>query len=135
MTMYRERIRFSTRGELDVVDITEEVRAIVKRSGIKEGFALIFAPHATGAIILNENDPDLLEDIRWWLSHVVPLREYKHPINARSHLRSILMAPSKVVPVLGGDLYLGTWQSVMWVEVDTRPRRREVLVMVFGESQ
>ncbi len=132
--MYKELIQFTTRGELDIVDITEEVRSAVKRSGIKEGFALIFAPHATGAIILNENDPDLLEDIREWLSHVVPPKGYRHPVNARSHLRSILMTPSRVIPVIGGDLYLGTWQRIMWVEVDTRPRRREVLVLVFGES-
>ncbi len=132
--MHRGFIEFSTRGELDVIDLTEEVRRIVKESGIKDGMALIFAPHATGAIIINENDPDLIDDIREWLSHVVPPRGYRHPVNARSHLRSILMTPSKVVPVLGGDLYLGTWQRIMWVEVDTRPRRRKVLVLVFGGS-
>ncbi len=133
MKVYSSSFSFSTKGEVDFVDITERINEIVRKSGIREGIVLLFAPHATGAIILNENDPSLLEDLRDLLERIIPRNGYRHPINAHSHLRSIFMEPSKVIPVNNGRLSLGTWQSVIWVEVDTRPRKRTVLVTVVGE--
>jgi len=133
LRVFSSSFSFKTRGEVGFVDITEEVERIVSESGIIEGIALVFAPHATGAIILNENDPSLLEDLRDLLERLVPRGGYRHPVNAHSHLRSIFMEPSKVIPVSGGKLKLGTWQSIIWVEVDTRPRVRTVFVTLLGD--
>jgi secondary thiamine-phosphate synthase enzyme len=117
----------------DTKDVTDEVRAVVKQSGIEDGLALVFAPHATGAIIINEYVSDLMKDLRDTLERLIPAsNDYDHPANAYSHLRSIFMEPSKVLPVSGSDLELGTWQSIIWVEVDYRPRRREIVVKVIG---
>ncbi len=133
MKVYSSSFSISTKGEIDFVDITGRADEIVRKSGINEGLALLFAPHATGAIILNENDPSLLEDLKDTLERIIPRNGYRHPFNAHSHLRSILMEPSKVIPVNKGRLSLGTWQSIIWVEVDTRPRKRTILVTVLGE--
>jgi len=134
LRVFSSHFSFRTRGEVDFVDITEEVERIVSESGLSEGIAVVFAPHATGAIILNENDRSLLDDLRGLLERIVPSKgSYSHPINAHSHLRSILMEPSKVIPIREGKLCLGTWQSLIWVEVDTRPRTRTVLVTVLGD--
>ncbi len=133
MKVYSSSFSISTKGEIDFVDVTERVDGIVRKSGINEGLVLLFAPHATGAMIINENDPSLLEDLKDLLERIIPRDGYRHPFNAHSHLRSILMEPSKVIPVSKGRLSLGTWQSIIWVEVDTRPRKRTILVTVLGE--
>lgn len=134
MKVFRGSFYFGTNGEIDFVDITNDVQEIVRKSGISDGIAVVFAPHATGAIVINENDPSLLEDLRELLEKLIPRHKgYKHPINAHSHLRSILMEPSKVIPVSEGSLSLGTWQSLIWVEVDTHPRNRKIIVTVLGD--
>ncbi len=134
MKVVTSTFSFKTGGEINFIDITDNVQEIVEKSGIRDGIAVVFAPHATGAIIINENDPSLLEDLSEALERIIPRGAgYKHPINAHSHLRSILMEPSKVFPVIGGSLALGTWQSIIWVEVDTHPRTRKVIVTVLGD--
>ncbi|TRO48887.1 YjbQ family protein [Candidatus Bathyarchaeota archaeon] len=125
---------FETRGEFDVVDITGRVEEVVRGSGIGEGIALVYAGHATGIIILNEYDHALLEDLRSFMRDTFPAGEdYRHPGNAEAHLRSMVFTPSRVIPVHGGRLGLGTWQSLYWVEAERRPRRRRVEVTVVGE--
>jgi len=134
MKVYTDQFEFDTRREFDIVDLTSRVEAAVKRSGVREGIAVVFAGHATGVIVLNEYEPDLLEDLRDFLKGLAPSDGvYRHPANAHAHLRSMLLTPSRVVPVHGGSLGLGTWQSLYWVEVERRPRRRRVEVTVIGE--
>ncbi len=134
LKFFSSSFNFKTKGEVHFVDITSQIQEIVRRSEIGRGMAFIFSPHATGAIILNENDQSLLEDFKEFLEHLVPRsRSYRHPVNAHSHIRSIFMEPSKVIPVKDGELLLGTWQSIIWVELDTRPRTRTVIVTVLGE--
>ncbi len=134
MRIYSEEYEFNTRGEFDVVDLTPWLVDVVSRSGIKEGLMLVYAGHATGVIILNEYEPSLIEDIRNFLRRLTPSDgDYRHPINAFSHLRSMLLEPSKVIPVHGGRLGLGTWQRVYWIEAERRPRRRKVEAMIIGE--
>ncbi len=133
MSVYSEVFDFETREEFDVVDLTDWVEAVVKRAGIQEGIAVVFAGHATGVILLNEYESRLLEDLRKFLRRLVPAEEdYHHPINAFAHLRSMIFTPSRVVPVHNGSLALGTWQSLLWVEAERRPRRRRVEVTVIG---
>ena len=126
---------FSTKGEIEFIDLTAEIQEVVSEAGISNGVVHVFAPHATGVIILTENDPALLEDIRDFLEKIAPRSgSYNHPSNAHAHLRSVLLPPDKTLPVLNGQVELGTWQSLLFVETDVHPRRRTVIVQVMGEQ-
>ena len=126
---------FSTRGEIDFVDLTYMVQQAVSDSTIRNGIVHVFAPHATGILILTENDSDLLNDITSFLEEIVPKRRaYQHPSNAHAHLRSVLMPPDKTLPVIDGHVEFGTWQSLLFVETDVYPRKRTVLMQVMGEK-
>jgi secondary thiamine-phosphate synthase enzyme len=126
---------FSTRGEVEFVDLTGQVIEAVSESGVKNGLVHVFAPHATGVLILTENEPGLLDDIRELLERLVPKGTgYEHPSNAFAHLRSILFPPDRTLPVVDGRVVLGTWQSLLFVETDVCPRRRTVVFQVIGET-
>jgi secondary thiamine-phosphate synthase enzyme len=126
---------FSTKGEVEFVDLTGKVQEAVVESGVRNGLVHVFAPHATGVLILTENEGGLLEDVRKLLEKVVPRRgDYAHPLNAHSHLRSILFPPDRTLPVVDGRVGFGTWQSLLFVETDVYPRRRTVVFQVMGES-
>lgn len=134
MRIFNENLRFSTRGEIDFFDISGKVQDVVEKSGVKNGLAHVFAPHATGILILTEYEPSLLDDIKAVLEKLVPKRAlYEHPSNAHSHLRSVLLSPDKTLPVIDGKIVLGTWQSLVFVETDVHPRQRTVIVQVLGE--
>ena len=126
---------FSTKGEIDFVDLTDEVQEAVSKSAIKNGTVHVFAPHATGILILTENDYGLLNDIKAFLEEIVPKqRAYQHPSNAHAHLRSMLLPPDKTLPVVDGRVEFGTWQSLLFVETDVYPRKRTVIIQVMGEQ-
>ena len=134
MTVFTTSFVFETRGEFDVVDLTRDAEEAVRDSGVSEGIAVIYAGHATGVIILNEYDHALLEDLKELMKRLTPSGgDYRHPGNASSHLCSMLFTPSRVIPVHDGRLGLGTWQSLYWVEAETRPRRRRVEITIIGE--
>lgn len=133
--VYNTNISFATKGEIEFIDLTEQVQAAVAKSGIRNGLVHVFAPHATGVIILTENERGLLEDIQKFLEMTVPRnRGYVHPSNAHSHLRSMLLPPDRTLPVIGGRVEFGTWQSIMFVETDVYPRTRRVIIQAMGES-
>lgn len=134
MKVFHESLTFSTRGEINFVDLTGKVEKVVARSGVKNGLVHVFAPHATGVIILTENESGLLSDIRNVLEKLIPKHaQYRHPSNAHSHLRSMLLPPDKTLPIVDGRVVLGTWQSIIFVETDVYPRRRTVTIQVIGE--
>ncbi len=134
MKIFNEKIVFSTKGEIDFTDLTGKVHEAVKKSGIKNGLIHIFAPHATGVIILTEHEPRLDSDVKDFLEKIIPKRGgYRHPSNAHSHLRSMLLSPDKTLPVIDGQVVLGTWQSLVFVETDVYPRRRTIVMQVLGE--
>jgi secondary thiamine-phosphate synthase enzyme len=125
---------FSTKGEIDFVDLTDKVQDAVSESAIKNGMVHVFAPHATGILILTENDYALLNDIKAFLEEIVPKRRaYHHPSNAHAHLRSMLLPPDKTLPVIDGHVEFGTWQSLFFVETDVYPRQRTLIMQVIGE--
>lgn len=132
-TMFNKTLNFSTRGEMDFIDLSDRIREVVFDSKIMNGLVHVFAPHATGIIILTENDEPLLEDIKNFLREIVPRnRSYNHPSNAHAHLRSMLFSPDKTIPVVNGRVAFGTWQSVLFVETDVYSRQRTVIVQVMG---
>ena len=105
------------------------------KSEIQNGIAHVFAPHATGILVLTENDPALLEDIRGFLEDLAAKQaNYAHPSNAHSHLRSLLFPPDKTLPIVNGRVEFGTWQSLLFVETDVYPRERTIIIQVIGES-
>ena len=134
MGVYRESFLISTKGEGDIVDITSMVEDVARKSRIRNGVVHVFAPHATGVIVITEHESGLLRDIINTLNRLIP-REggYSHPVNAHSHLRSMFLCPDRTIPLVDGELALGTWQSIMYIEVDTHGRRRQIIVTVVGE--
>ncbi len=128
-------ITFSTQGEIDFTDLSDQLQEAVSKANIKNGIAHVYAPHATGILILTENDPALLSDIKNFLEELAPKhKNYNHPSNAHAHLRSVLLPPDKTLPIVDGRVEFGTWQSLMFVETDVYPRKRTVIIQVMGET-
>jgi secondary thiamine-phosphate synthase enzyme len=127
-------VKFQTRGEIDFVDLTDKAQDAASDSGIQNGVVHVFAPHATGILIVEENDDALLQDIKAFLEKIVPRHgNYQHPSNAHAHLRSMLLPPDKTLPLIDGQIAFGTWQSLFYVETDVYPRERSVIFQVMGE--
>jgi secondary thiamine-phosphate synthase enzyme len=134
MKFLNESFTFSTRGEIDFIDLSNRVEEIVRKSGVKNGLVHVFAPHATGILILTEYESALLNDIKDALERLIPKRgSYHHPSNAHSHLRSAFLCPDRTLPIVDGRVAFGTWQSLLFVETDVYPRKRTVIVQVIGE--
>jgi secondary thiamine-phosphate synthase enzyme len=130
-----KNVSFATKGEIDFVDLSEKLQEAVSDSGVRNGLVHVFAPHATGVLILTENDPALLKDIAGFFEELTPKsKSYEHPSNAHSHLRSIMFPPDKTLPIVNGQVTFGTWQSLLFVETDIYPRKRTVLIQVMGEQ-
>lgn len=133
--MIQEQFTVKTSSRLELVDVTRQVTKVVSASDVKSGIALVFVPHATAALLLNENEPRLVSDIATAIEKLFPRgKGYRHDEiddNAASHIASATLGSSLTIPVSGGRLDLGTWQSVLLVELDG-PRSRRVTVTVLG---
>ncbi|MDR1420796.1 MAG: secondary thiamine-phosphate synthase enzyme YjbQ [Treponema sp.] len=124
-----------TSGKNQWINITEEVRKIASSSKIAEGICVVFTPHTTAAVTLNENaDPDVPRDVMLALDRISPeLGEFRHGEgNSAAHAKTSLVGPSLALILSGGDLLLGTWQGIWFNEYDG-PRTRKVYVRVLGE--
>jgi len=134
-----KRVRFSTNGEVHMVDVTRLVQRAVEESGLKSGIVTVFVPGSTGAVTTIEYEPGLLKDFPRILERVAPKgEEYEHHLrwhdwNGHSHCRAALIGPSLTVPFNDGRLELGTWQQIVFVELDVRPRSRELILQIIGE--
>ena len=114
--VHNKTYKFTSRGEMDIIDLSEDIREEVYKSKIKNGIVHVFAPHATGVIILTENDEALLDDIKVFLEELAPKNEgYQHPANAHSYLQSMIFPLDKTLPVMDGKVEFGTWQSLLFV--------------------
>ena len=126
-------ITLRTRKAQEMIDITQQVADEVRRTGVKDGLCLVFVPHATAAVVINENaDQNVCQDILDAMGRLVPEGAWRHDRidnNAAAHIKATILGPSETVPVRGGALRLGTWQSLMLVEFDG-PRDRTVIVEV-----
>jgi len=124
-----------TGGQTDWLNITGEVQKAVSASGVREGICVVFVPHTTAAVTINENaDPDVPHDVNLALNAISPdRREFRHSEgNSAAHTKSSLVGPSLTLIVTGGRLLLGTWQGIWFNEYDG-PRTRKVCVRVMGE--
>ncbi len=139
MPVVTETLSLKTRKELDVVNVTDQVQSVVRKSGLKEGMATVFLPGSTAAITTTEYEPGVFTDLPMALERIAPRdAEYAHHLtwgddNGRSHVRASILGPSLSVPFRDSRLLLGTWQQIVLVELDTRPRRRTVIVQIIGE--
>ena len=139
MPVKTHSISISTRGNADIIDITEEVGRAVAESGLKSGTVTVFTPSSTSGLTTIEYESGALADLRRLFDEILPAdREYAHNArwgdgNGHSHVRAALLGPSMTVPFVAGRLTLGTWQQIVYLDFDVRPRRRELVVQVMGE--
>lgn len=136
MKIINENLSISTQNRNQMIDITDEVESIVRKSGITNGNALVYCPHTTAAITINENaDPDVVHDILLTLSELVPQDRsgYRHSEgNSDAHVKSSIIGCSETVLISSGKMKLGTWQAIFFCEFDG-PRRRTVHVQITGQ--
>ncbi len=129
-----ERLQVATGERRQVVDVTRQVDAAVRSSGVKEGIALVHCPHTTATVVVNEGDAPLTQDLLDMAAQLVHEGGWRHDPgegNGHAHLQAMLLDRGCTLPVEGGRLALGTWQSVLLVELDG-PRDRELWVQVLG---
>jgi secondary thiamine-phosphate synthase enzyme len=137
--VFQEQFVVTTSGHGDMHDLTEQIAAVVGRSRIRTGVAHVFNVGSTAALGTIEFEPGLQKDLPAILDRLIPpSRNYGHEQawhdgNGHSHLQATLLGPGLVVPVGEGTLILGTWQQIVHLECDTRPRQRTVVVTVLGE--
>ena len=140
MKITSKRINFKTRGETDIIDITGEVTNAIKASEIRNGIVTIFVPGATGAVTTIEYEPGLLKDLPAMLERIAPKEiEYEHEKrwhdgNGHSHVRASLLGPSITVPFEDGMPILGTWQQIVFIELDNKSRSREIVLQIMGDE-
>jgi secondary thiamine-phosphate synthase enzyme len=131
-------IQLSSKGQDDVIDITKQVSNVVKDSNIENGTVTIFVAGSTAAITTIEYEPGLIKDFPEMLSRIIPKNiEYEHDNtwhdgNGHSHVRASLVGPSLTVPIINGKLTLGTWQQIVLLEMDTRPRNRNLILQIMS---
>jgi secondary thiamine-phosphate synthase enzyme len=138
MAVHGGLLRLETLGDGQIVDISEGVHSVVRTSGIRHGVAVVFARGSTVAVTTMEHEPGGIADLTELLERIAPRgAEYEHnrlnaDTNAHAHLRAALVGPSESIPIVDGELVLGTWQQIVLIDFDDRPRRREVAVQLLS---
>ncbi|RMG64706.1 MAG: YjbQ family protein [Calditrichaeota bacterium] len=137
MKFATEYLWFNTEKKRDYINITDQVEAVVRRSGVQEGMVLVSAMHITASVYVNDAEPGLIADIDEWLEKLAPYRpDYRHhrtgETNGDAHLKNLLMHHQVVVPITDGRLDLGPWQQIYYAEFDGQ-RRKRVVIKVMGE--
>ena len=134
---HRHEIATRTQGETH--DLTDIVAAAIAQSGCAGGLAAVFVVGSTAAVTTIEYEPGAIADLNRLFEEIAPRdADYRHHLrwgddNGSSHVRAALLGPSLTVPFAGGTLLLGTWQQIMLIEFDTRPRKREIVIQIVGE--
>ena len=139
MVVYTKEIQVFCKADGDMQDITGEVSRAVKESGIKNGIVNIFIIGSTGAITTIEYEPGLKKDFPRAMERIAPSDiEYEHhktwgDDNGRSHVRASIIGPSLTIPIIKGELPLGTWQQIVAINFDTKDRNRRIIIQIYGE--
>lgn len=139
MGTFHHSFNLKTKAEGEIVDITARVRDAIAKSGLREGIACVFTPSSTSAITTMEYEPGLRKDLPTALERLFPRglpyahEETWHDGNGHSHVRASFLGPGLAIPFRGGEPLLGTWQQLIFMEFDVRPRQRTVVVQAVGE--
>lgn len=134
-----DELRLRTKGHCDILDITSQVASAVADSDLQDGAVTVFCPGSTGSLTTIEYESGALHDLERVLDEIVPPdRDYRHHLrwgddNGHSHVRAAMIGPSLTVPFVDGDLVLGTWQQIVFLDFDTRPRSRRLVLQMMGE--
>ena len=133
----QEELYISTKKKQELIDITEKINSIIKKSNVTNGLCNVFTAHATAAIIINENyDPNICLDLLDSLNKMIPSGIWRHDRvdgNADSHIKAAIMGPQETIPIKNGELQLGRWQSLMFCELDGPREDRKIIVTVLGD--
>jgi secondary thiamine-phosphate synthase enzyme len=138
--VHSDTIELSTKGFGDTQDITDAVTKIQEESGVQNGLVTVFCQGSTGTITTIEFEPGVIQDLKIALEKIAPSSvPYQHDKawgdgNGFSHVRAALMKPSLTIPVVDGKMALGTWQQIVFIDFDNRPRKRKVVVQVIGQD-
>ena len=134
------RFEVATRGNSQVIDITEQVGQAIADGDVRDGIVTVFVVGSTAGITTTESEPGLLNhDLKAFYERIAPENDYYkheetwHDDNGHSHVRASSLGPSITVPLVDGRMPLGTWQQIILIDFDTRPRRREIVVQLVGE--
>lgn len=139
MKIVSSELEFKTTGQTDIIDISREVQEGVLQSGVQDGNIVLFISGSTAALTTIEFEPGVLHDLRKAIERLAPKDiPYEHDRkwgdgNGYSHVRAAIMGPSLIIPIRGGTLLLGTWQQIVLLDFDNRPRSRRVTVQIMGE--
>jgi len=139
MAIIIKRLKLSTKGDTDIINVTTEVASAVLNSGLKNGSVTVFVPGSTGGITTVEYEPGLVEDLKTFFEKIVPKSStYQHNIrwqdgNGYSHVRASLLGPGITVPFVSNKMQLGKWQQIIFIDFDNRPRDREIIIQIIGE--
>ena len=139
MTIITEEIAFNTKGNSDITDITPQVSQKLSGSALTSGSVLVFVPGATGSLTTIEYEPGLEKDMKDALDRLAPREmEYAHNLrwgdgNGHSHIRASILGPSLTIPFTNNKLMLGTWQQIIFIDMDNRARSRKLIVQITGE--
>jgi secondary thiamine-phosphate synthase enzyme len=134
-----QELHLSTQGNCDIQDITPQVNEAIRDSGMRAGVVTIFCPGSTGGLTTIEYESGVVADLQQVMDEIAPPgRDYRHHLrwhddNGHSHLRSALIGPSLTVPFVDGQLTLGTWQQIVFLDFDTQARSRQLVVQILGE--
>ena len=141
MVIYMAKLHEQTQGHCDIIDITNKVKEEVERQKIRRGLATLFVSGSTASLTTIEYESGVLKDLQELLEKLIPSnRKYHHDDrwgddNGFSHLRASLLGPSLQVPIDDGKLMLGTWQQIVLLDFDNRPRTREIVLQIMGEGE
>ncbi len=138
MPVHTGHLRFSTEGDGDVIDLTQGVLSVASQAGVENGLVSVFVPGSTAAVSTMEYEPGGVHDLRAALERLVPRQgDYEHnrlnhDTNSHAHIRAAIVGPSETLPIREGRLGTGTWQQVVLIDFDDRPRERTVVVQVIS---
>ena len=140
MTIFTREISFQTKGKSQVVDITRHVVEELVSSKITNGIVTLFVPGSTASLTTIEYEKGVVSDLKSAVERLFPEKlNYKHNLawddgNGHSHVRASMMGPSLSIPIVNGNLTLGTWQQIVFIDFDNRSRNRQVIVQIVGEE-
>jgi secondary thiamine-phosphate synthase enzyme len=139
MSVISASISLSTKGSTDIREITDQVAQLVSASGLRQGIVTVFCPSSTSGVTTIEYESGCVADLRRMFDELIPSnRPYEHDqtwgdANGYSHMRAALLKAALTIPFVNAELTLGTWQQIIYIDFDNRPRQRELIVQIMGE--